>query len=251
MDWVFRLQNGKLCREEFSQFFGPEMARTRVAALVGAGGKTTLMYALAELCRIRGEKVLVSTTTHIARPRDGSFCDSFDACQDRWARGGWAVWGRDLDNGKLGPLSPEDFALALSADRLLVEADGSRHMPCKVPAAHEPQIPSQAELIIGVLGLSALGKTVGEACFRPEDVGSFLGCGPEHRITPMDLAEIISSERGTRKDVGQRRYLAVLNQRGVPEELEWGEQILRILNSGGIQAILTCLQAPESEVDKR
>ena len=36
-----------------------------VVSLVGGGGKTTLLYAMASHCAQKGWRVLVSTTTHI------------------------------------------------------------------------------------------------------------------------------------------------------------------------------------------
>lgn len=44
---------------------GPDGAFPRVTALVGAGGKTTLMYALAASTVAAGEKVICTTTTKI------------------------------------------------------------------------------------------------------------------------------------------------------------------------------------------
>lgn len=41
-----------------------------VVSLVGGGGKTTLLYAMASHCVQKGWRVLVSTTTHILRPEN-------------------------------------------------------------------------------------------------------------------------------------------------------------------------------------
>ncbi len=43
-----------------------------VVSLVGGGGKTTLLYGMARLCAAEGQRVLVSTTTHIQRPSANS-----------------------------------------------------------------------------------------------------------------------------------------------------------------------------------
>ena len=40
----------------------------RVISLVGGGGKTTTMYALAEIFREEGKKVIVTTSTHLQAP---------------------------------------------------------------------------------------------------------------------------------------------------------------------------------------
>ena len=39
-----------------------------IVSLVGGGGKTTLLYAMADHCARKGWQVLVATTTHIRQP---------------------------------------------------------------------------------------------------------------------------------------------------------------------------------------
>ena len=39
-----------------------------IVSLVGGGGKTTLLYAMADHCARKGWRVLVTTTTHIRQP---------------------------------------------------------------------------------------------------------------------------------------------------------------------------------------
>ena len=46
---------------------GLDMARHRMVALVGAGGKTSTLYALARQAEDSGRTVVVTTTTHILR----------------------------------------------------------------------------------------------------------------------------------------------------------------------------------------
>lgn len=47
------------------------VAFPRMTALVGAGGKTTLMYALARRMADAGRRVVCTTTTKIFPPEDG------------------------------------------------------------------------------------------------------------------------------------------------------------------------------------
>ena len=53
-----------------------------VTALIGGGGKTTLMYTMVEELRRRGT-VLVTTSTHIQRPAIPHVADSGRRCRDR------------------------------------------------------------------------------------------------------------------------------------------------------------------------
>ena len=64
----------------------------RVVSLVGGGGKSTLMYFLAQTCAKQGRRVLVTTTTNIFRPHPRRLCGgghrplgAGEHCRDRHA----------------------------------------------------------------------------------------------------------------------------------------------------------------------
>lgn len=186
-----------------------------VVSLVGAGGKTSLMYWMAETCCEMGMRVLVTTSTHIERPEAEKFAETWEQVQRLWSDGKIAVIGTDLGNGKLS--MPPQLLLKqtmAAADLVLIEADGSRRLPCKAPGDREPVLLPECDIIIGVLGLSALGKSVGEICFRPERVLQVCGQGMSmtRKITETDLARLFFSERGLRKLLRDRQYYPVLNQ---------------------------------------
>ena len=54
------------------------------------------------------------------------------------------------------------------ADLVLVEADGSRRLPLKVPRPGEPVLPENADMILCIAGLSSAGAAASEKCFRLE-----------------------------------------------------------------------------------
>ena len=85
---------------------------------------------------------------------------------------GFAVVGRRDGRGKIGYGGDALFAVCRTlADVVLVEADGSRRQPLKCFGLHEPVIPSDADCIVHVAGLSALGRSLDEVCFRWERSG--------------------------------------------------------------------------------
>ena len=220
----------------------------RRAALVGGGGKTSLMYALADGLAAHGFRTALTTTTHMMPPENMPMCRCLEDCEARWCSGFPALWCRDTGGEKLEGLPEQEFRQLLRADRLLVEADGAKRLPCKVPAAHEPVIPPEADLVLGVVGLSAWNRPLGEVCFRWELAADRLNCGPDRLLTAEAMAELLAAPWGGRKSVGDRRYLAVLNQGDDPEAREIGRQILLILRDKfGVDGIITCLQGEEHE----
>ena len=64
-----------------------------------------------------------------------------------------------MGDGAYGSLCP-------LADLVLVEADGAKRLPLKVPRGNEPIIPDNTDLILCVSGLSAAGSLAAEKCFR-------------------------------------------------------------------------------------
>ena len=103
-----------------------------VISLVGGGGKTTLLYALARHYSAQGQRVLVSTTTHIRRP-DANYAPDEAARDALWQAGTYAVAGVPAEGGKL-TMPPHLADWMAEADTVLLEADGAKHHPCKAPA---------------------------------------------------------------------------------------------------------------------
>ena len=114
-------------------------------------------------------------------------------------------------------------------DVILIEADGAKRMPVKIPADHEPVIVSQTGLVIACAGLSALGKTFEESCFRFEKQGKWLMREKTDRILPEDEALILMDQRGSHKDVNGRYYRVVLNQADTEETIKSAQEILNLL----------------------
>ncbi len=198
-----------------------------VVSLVGGGGKTTLLYAIARHCAAKGWRVLVSTTTHILQPGENYAADEA-ALASLWAAGRYAVAGVPAEQGKMTALPPAaDPDLLDGTGRYgFLEADGAKRMPCKVPAEHEPVLLPESDAVLAVAGLSALGRPLREVCFRLEQACALLGAAPETLLTPELLARLLASEQGGRKLVGNRRFSVVLNQADAPARIAAGEQTL-------------------------
>lgn len=198
-----------------------EKKRPRIISVVGAGGKTTLIYRLAEELKRKGLRVLITTTTKMYVPKrrfiswESGIGEEGDKGKQESAKRmeekirvklheeGIVVVGRILNGGEKFTGIPEEVRSILPSlcDVLLVEADGSRQKPVKVPADHEPVLFPASDLVIGVLGMNSVGQHILEAAHRPEDVAAFLNTSVEHRITEEDLEKIAESPLGLKKGV--------------------------------------------------
>ena len=205
-----------------------------IVSLVGGGGKTTLLYAMADHCARKGWQVLVTTTTHIRQPA-ACYAPDDAALTALWQAGHYAVIGTPAENGKLTLPPPQLLRRMAQADAVFIEADGAKHYPCKVPAAHEPVLLPRSDIVLALAGLSALGKPLREVCFRYDTIRpQFLAAAPDAPLT-----------QGGRKAVGDRQFYAVLNQADTPELQQQGIQIQQLLRQHGIKCVLTHFEEEE------
>ena len=81
------------------------------------------------------------------------------------------------DTGKYASLTDEKLEeLRELCDVMLVEADGAKHHPVKVPEKWEPVIPRCADIVISVIGLDCLGPANQSECLP---YGTYLGISQE------------------------------------------------------------------------
>lgn len=202
--------------------------------LVGGGGKTTVMYELAAAWAACGRKVLVLTSTHILQPADGSFAADAAAVHNLWQQRRYAVIGTpELASGKL-TLPPQFLyeAMKPQADVILCEADGSKHHPCKAPAAHEPVLLPDSDIVLAVAGMDALGNSLAQACQRPQLAADLLDCSADKIIDAQMLTALLLSEQGARKNVGTRAYYIVLNKCDLLKALQREEMRWLLVSAG-------------------
>ena len=141
-------------------------------AIVGGGGKTSLMFALAQALAGR---VVITTTTRIFAAQTklaAAVCSANDltSLSRHLAEHGSCLVIGDVQGDKavgVDPTLPGQLLARPDVEYVLVEADGSRMRPIKAPAAHEPVIPPDATLVIPVIGIDALDGPLDKVAHRP------------------------------------------------------------------------------------
>ena len=162
-----------------------------IIAIVGSGGKTTLLKQLARQYREEGKSVFVTTTTHMFIEEDTLLTDDSRLIIRALKETGYAMAGIPVGN-KISALSMETYNnVCAHADVVLVEADGSKHMPLKFPNENEPVIPHNTDEIYVVCGLHAIGHKAKDVCHRLELVKNCLGIEDDTRITPDHVRRLV------------------------------------------------------------
>lgn len=166
--------------------------RRGVTAVIGGGGKTSLLYRLAQELREQGT-VLLATTTRILPPAHLPVCYDRERTLRALREGGTACAGTPAAGGKLAQPAFADWITL--ADYTLVEADGSKGLPLKAHAPHEPVIPPQSDQTILVLGAEGFGRMIAQAAHRPALYAHLAGAEEGDTVTPALAARVLCAER--------------------------------------------------------
>ncbi|MCB2289945.1 putative selenium-dependent hydroxylase accessory protein YqeC [Clostridium sp. CS001] len=145
-----------------------ELDKKDIISIVGAGGKTTMMFKLANELRL-SSKILVTTTTKIYLPpkdsydficTDGEMIDKYKAMKEN----GIYVLGSGVneEDKVLGVSEKQLEELAPYFDYILIEADGSKKKQLKGWNEFEPVVYCKTTKTVGIVDIQSLGMLVNE-----------------------------------------------------------------------------------------
>lgn len=157
-----------------------------------------------------------------------------------------------LTSDKCTALKDEEYAvLRREADIILVEADGSRQLPLKAEAAHEPVIKPDSDYVIAVVGVDAVGHPLCEVCHRPELVADHYGLPLDAKITEELVVEllvnpIIGQMKGmaashSASDM-QQQFRVLINKADDEKRRESAFHICRMLEEQGVVSAVSALR---------
>lgn len=195
-------------------------ARRGVVCCVGAGGKKTTMYRLAEAypgrvgltttahieyfprtldasCYVGDEAVLLET---VRNDRDSRII-AFATPSERTGRHA----GISLDNVNV-------FREAGRFELLLIKSDGARSRLIKAPNDNEPPLPAGVTTVIPVVSAKAIGRQLTDkVAHRPERLAAIAGLQPGATLEPLHLARLLASPEGALKNIGEAEVVPVIN----------------------------------------
>ncbi len=226
-------------------------------AFVGAGGKTTAIF---QLARQLSSSVIVTATTHLATSQlnlaDQHFFirnrGDLSKLADMQFHGVILLTGDMVEPERVAGLNFDAMAkiFSLAEDHqvpLLIEADGSRQLPLKAPAEHEPPIPKFVDTVIVVAGMSALGNPLSpEWVHRVERFSRLSGLIPGDEITIDAVAKVLSSSNGGLKNIPQEAHrIVLLNQADNPERQSSAQSIAAKLLHHFQSVLVASLNPPQ------
>ncbi len=204
-----------------------DIRRGEVISLVGGGGKTTLMFALARELASGDDLIITTTTTKIFEPLPSQTPrllvqkdekEILRLLLDDVAKYRHITLASErLASGKLNGIRPElvvRLAETKLASCIIAEADGAAHRSLKAPGPNEPVIPANTSLVIPVVGIDVLGCPLTEEyVFRPVVASNLLGLPLGEVISAESIAVLVTHEQGiTKGSPVQARVVPFINK---------------------------------------
>lgn len=206
-----------------------------LVAIVGAGGKTTIMGVLGRELGAVGARMIVTTTTKMGMDqvtKPVCWSDDPDEVEEMLAPGVPLPVLISAAEGKVKGLAPEAIDalyLSTSVDFIIVEADGARSLSVKAPADHEPVIPGLSTTVIVVMGADALMSTLETVGHRVDRLSALTGLSGDGVLTPHVAAEILLHPNGGLKDIPEGARVQMAISKVTPENQAAARDLASIL----------------------
>ena len=183
-----------------------------VVSVIGCGGKTSMIGLIAK--QNAEKKVLITPTTKTfpVHSDDVILCVTLKSCMEHKPQKGIQCLGLYNErNSKLEAL-PEQVLTEIIPmyDIVLMEADGSRWLPCKGWLDNEPVIHFGSTHTVGVVTMDALGKPASNKLVHhlPEFL-ELTGIKEGDIITEQVLVDMVTLPKGMFKKTQGHNYLVV------------------------------------------
>jgi probable selenium-dependent hydroxylase accessory protein YqeC len=200
-------------------------ARAGLVCAVGAGGKKSTLYRLAEAHLLAGSaRIGLTCTVSMGPPPRSLPAHRLVAPAETLAEEVPALArchrllayaGPSAKPGRLGGV-PGELIAGLHAEAgfavTLVKADGARMRWLKAPRDDEPVLPPDAATVLAVVSIRALGELLEPAiAHRIERVAAVTGAAPGARLEPAHLARLLTSPEGALQGAGAAKVVPVVN----------------------------------------
>lgn len=235
------------------------LSDSQIITFIGGGGKTSLMNTLGKEFASHGYPTLLTTTTHIMKPdflSDESYIENEDLGQlaniftnlkkNTLPLAALGIPEKVVNSNVKWRSPSSDFCEKIAEFskkfstknpykflKILCEGDGSKRLPIKLPKDGEPVFFPKTDTVIGVIGLSCLGKPIKETLFRYELLPNLTSLD-NYFIKSLQSTDIVTtdflyrlclSEKGLRKNITSQKFCIIFNQADILDEKALAEVI--------------------------
>jgi probable selenium-dependent hydroxylase accessory protein YqeC len=195
-------------------------AQTGVVSCVGAGGKKTTMFRLAEA---HSGRVGITATAHIEFFPKTLDATNYIADEDEL----FEAIKNDKHSNKIAFAKPSErfgrragvslvsiqkFKEIGKFDLLVIKADGARGRFIKAPAEHEPAIASCTTIVIPIVSAKVIGIALNdEIAHRVEQFAKVCNLKEGDEIKPKHIAYLLASQSGSLKNTENKEVIPLIN----------------------------------------
>ena len=202
-------------------FPDPTAAQNTCVAIMGGGGKTSLLHRLGTELAQHFPRVLMTALTKSAQHSEHNIHFINDVTSatlpELFAQNRpLCVMGKAVGTEKVSGLAPEQLELLCAqADCTIFECDGARNLPLKAHLSHDPEVPKFATQVIILVGADVVGTPLTDGLVhRPEIFQERWSLKPDLVLDVDFIAEVVTSPNG---------YL---------EKIPFGQPITYFVNKG-------------------
>jgi probable selenium-dependent hydroxylase accessory protein YqeC len=228
------------------------VTRGEMAALIGAGDKTTTMFRLAKELHDQGWKILITTTTQLVKPTKPHIDRLFlvdelqalvDACAGIAAP---VVIGAACGVSQEGKLlgMPVTWLDRLNQDQafdaILVQADGATRSLLKIPSEGEPLIPQSCQTTLWIVAVKVLGKSfTDDWVAHSTKARDLLGLPANAYVSEDILIQLLEHQDGCLKGIpAASRKVALINRADSPAEMTAAQELGKKLQTQGFERVV-------------
>ena len=240
---IYSYKKGSIIKEKnLIRALDIDLRKDKIITLVGAGGKTSTIFELGKELSSLNKKTIITTTTHMEFDKNFILIEEnsdIKRVENILKENNLVKVGKKENEHKVKSL---DFDLLKKIIELgyfvLIEGDGAKNLPLKVPKNNEPVIIKETNLVIGVMGFDCIDKKIKDICHRPELVSKLLEKDLDEIIDYKDLVKIAQNENGLRKNVNCK-YKVIINKVDKEENLELCKNIANLCERCNVDVVFT------------
>lgn len=195
-------------------------AENGIVSFVGAGGKKTSMF---QLANAHTGRVGITATAHIEYFPNSLNATKYIGDEETLLN----AIANDKDSKIIAFAQPSErfgrragvsceslkkFKEAGRFDLIVTKSDGARGRFIKAPAEHEPVIPELADIVIPVLSAKVLGMPLNDKlCHRVEVMTQLTGLKENEEFEPEHMTQLLISEQGALKNTESKKIIPLIN----------------------------------------
>jgi len=167
-------------------------------AVLGGGGKTTLLNKLATEFALVFDAVLQTSLTKTADNPSRKALSIRNFNKHKYNQNPMLVVGNKINNDKFEGITEKELKIILPQfDIALFECDGAKNRPLKAHNTIDPTVPDFTTHVIMVVGTDAIRKKVSDGVVhRPDLFCKIWGVNEDDILTTDLIAKVLTSKRG-------------------------------------------------------